>query len=171
MKKIKASCHDALFATVRKFEVINFALNEVPAIMEMLGLTKEQWAIGGSVAGMLYGIDFGRCPHDIDIIVKTTSISTHSAILSAHTALMGTVASYNPSCEKYSYIVGIIYIEGISHPINVILDNSSDYFIRERVGKVQLQHPTMIKYAKMSYKPQRMKDIKDIEAIIEWEHK
>ena len=52
-----------------KFEVINFALNEVPAIMEMLGLTKNQWAIGGSVAGMLYGIDFGRYPHDVDIIV------------------------------------------------------------------------------------------------------
>ena len=69
MKKMKVSCHHALFATVNKFEVINFALNEVPAIMEMLGLTKEQWAIGGSVAGMLYGIDFGRCPHDVDIIV------------------------------------------------------------------------------------------------------
>ena len=69
MRKMKTSCHNALFATVNKFEVINFALNEVPAIMEMLGLTKEQWAIGGSVAGMLYGIDFGRCPHDVDIIV------------------------------------------------------------------------------------------------------
>lgn len=69
MRKMKVSCHHALFATVNKFEVINFALNEVPVIMEMLGLTKEQWAIGGSVAGMLYGIDFGRCPHDVDIIV------------------------------------------------------------------------------------------------------
>lgn len=69
MRKMNVSCHHALFATVNKFEVINFALNEVPAIMEMLGLTKEQWAIGGSVAGMLYGIDFGRCPHDVDIIV------------------------------------------------------------------------------------------------------
>ena len=69
MRKMKVSCHHALFATVHKFEVINFALNEVPAIMNMLGLTKEQWAIGGSVAGMLYGIDFGRCPHDVDIIV------------------------------------------------------------------------------------------------------
>lgn len=69
MRKMKVSCHQALFATVNKFEVINFALNEVPVIMEMLGLTKEQWAIGGSIAGMLYGIDFGRCPHDVDIIV------------------------------------------------------------------------------------------------------
>lgn len=69
MRKMEVSCHHALFATVNKFEVINFALNEVPVIMETLGLTKEQWAIGGSVAGMLYGIDFGRCPHDVDIIV------------------------------------------------------------------------------------------------------
>ena len=69
MRKMKVSCHHAPLTTVHKFEVINFALNEVPAIMEILGFTKEQWAIGGSVAGMLYGIDFGRCPNDVDIIV------------------------------------------------------------------------------------------------------
>ena len=139
-------------------------------VARLLSISINKVYIGGSLALVLQEV-VNRDVHDIDIIVKTTSISTHSAILSAHNALIGTVASYNPSCEKYSYIVGSVYIEGISYPINVILDNSSDYYIRERVGKVQLQHPTMIKYAKMSYKPQRMKDIKDIEAIIEWEHK
>ena len=139
-------------------------------VATLLSISIDKVYIGGSLALVLQDV-VNRDVHDIDIIVKTASISTHSAILSAHNALVRTVASYNPSCEKYSYIVGIVYIEGISHPINVILDNSSDCFIRERVGKVQLQHPTMIKYAKMSYKPQRMKDIKDIEAIIEWEHK
>lgn len=139
-------------------------------VATLLSISLNNVYIGGSLALILQDV-VNRDVHDIDIIVKTDSISTHSAILSAHTALMGTVAPYNPSCEKYSYIVGIIPIEGISHPINVILDNSSDCYIRERIGKVQLQHPTMIKYAKMSYKPQRMKDIKDIEAIIEWEHK
>ena len=139
-------------------------------VATLLSISLNKVYIGGSLALVLQEV-VNRDVHDIDIIVKTTSISTHSAILSAHNALIATVASYNPSCEKYSYIVGSVYIEGISYPINVILDNSSDYYIRERVGKVQLQHPTMIKYAKMSYKPQRMKDIKDIEAIIEWEHK
>lgn len=139
-------------------------------VATLLSISLNKVYIGGSLALVLQEV-VNRDVHDIDIIVKTTSISTHSAILSAHNALRKTVASYNPSCEKYSYIVGIIHIKGIPYPINVILDNSSDYFIRERVGKVQLQHPTMIKYAKMSYKPQRMKDIKDIEAIIEWEHK
>ena len=139
-------------------------------VATLLSISLNKVYIGGSLALVLQEV-VNRDLHDIDIIVKTTSISTHSAILSALNALRGTVASYNPSCEKYSYIVGIIHIEGIPYPINVILDNSSDYFIRERVGKVQLQHPTMIKYAKMSYKPQRRKDITDIEAIIEWEHK
>ena len=139
-------------------------------VATLLSVSLNKVYIGGSLALVLQEV-VNRDVHDIDIIVKTTSISTHSAILSAHNALREAGASYNPSCEKYSYIVGTIHIEGISYPINVILDNSSDYFIRERVGKVQLQHPTMIKYAKMSYKPQRRKDITDIEAIIEWEHK
>lgn len=71
MNKIKRFHVSQLHNFISKFEVINFTLNEVPAIMEMLGLTKNQWAIGGSVAGMLYGIDFGRCSHDVDIIVPT----------------------------------------------------------------------------------------------------
>lgn len=66
---MELSCKHALLDNISKCEVVNFALNEVPAIMELLGFTKEQWAIGGSVAGIFYGIDFGRCPHDIDIIV------------------------------------------------------------------------------------------------------
>ena len=139
-------------------------------VATLLSISLNKVYIGGSLALVLQEV-VNRDVHDIDIIVKTTGISTHSAILSAHNALRETVASYNPSCDKCSYIVGIIHIKGISYPINVILDNSSDYYIRERVGKVQLQHPTMIKYAKMSYKPQRRKDITDIEAIIEWEHK
>ena len=139
-------------------------------VATLLSISLNKVYIGGSLALVLQEV-VNRDVHDIDIIVKTTNISTHSAILAAHNAPRETVASYNPSCEKYSYIVGIIHIKGTPYPINVILDNSSDYFIRERVGKVQLQHPTMIKYAKMSYKPQRMKDITDIEAIIEWEHK
>ena len=139
-------------------------------VATLLSISLNKVYIGGSLALVLQEV-VNRDVHDIDIIVKTTSINAHSAILSAHNALIGTVISYNPSCEKYSYIVGIIHIEGIPYPINVILDNSSKYFIREKVGKVHLQHPTMIKYAKMSYKPQRMKDIADIEAIIEWENK
>lgn len=139
-------------------------------VASLLSVSLNEVYIGGSLALVLQEV-VNRDIHDIDIIVKTTSIKAHSAILAAHNALRGAIVSDNLSCEKYSYIVGTIYIEGIPYPINVILDNSSDYYIRERVGKVQIQHPTMIKYAKMSYKPQRVKDITDIEAIIEWENK
>lgn len=156
--------------TINLVRLTHAATLAAEQIATLLSISLNKVYIGGSLALVLQEV-VNRDVHDIDIIVKTTSISTHSAILSAHNALMGTIASYNPSYEKYSYIVGIIPIEGISYPINVILDNSSDYYIRERIDKIYLQHPTMIKYAKMSYKPQRMKDIKDIEAIIEWEHK
>lgn len=157
--------------TINLIELTNTATLAAKQVASLLNVSLNNVYIGGSLALVLQEV-INRDVNDIDIIVKTTSISTHSAILSAHNALRGTVTSYNPSCDKYSYIVGTIYIEGISYPINVILDNSSNkYFIRDRVGKVYLQHPTMIKYAKMSYKPQRRKDIADINAIIEWENK
>lgn len=46
---------------------IEFALNSLPKIMEDLNVPK--WKIGGSVAGYLYGLNFNRIPHDIDVIV------------------------------------------------------------------------------------------------------
>ena len=156
--------------TIDLVKLTNAATLAAEQVASLLSVSLNKVYIGGSLALVLQDV-VNRDVHDIDIIVKTTSIKAHSAILAAHNALRGTVVPYNPSCEKYSYIVGIIHIEGMQYPINVILDNSSDYYIRERISKVQLQHPTMIKYAKMSYKPQRVKDIADINAIIEWENK
>lgn len=89
MTKMEISCNNALLSNLHKLDMITFTLNEVPAIMGILGLTKEQWAIGGSVAGMLYGIDFGRCPHDVDIIVPVGLMKViqdrvnHSVLFSA----------------------------------------------------------------------------------------
>lgn len=114
MRKMKTSCHNALFATVNKFEVINFALNEVPTIMEMLGLTKEQWAIGGSVAGMLYGIDFGRCPHDVDIIVPVGLMKViqdrvnHSVLFSTTNCTSSTDAEWGTNHFTFRAIEGQI---------------------------------------------------------------
>lgn len=114
MRKMKVSCHHALFATVNKFEVINFALNEVPAIMDMLGLTKEQWAIGGSVAGMLYGIDFGRCPHDVDIIVPVGLMKiikdrvSHSVLFSTINCTSSTDAEWGTNHFAFGAIEGQI---------------------------------------------------------------
>ena len=114
MKKMKESCYDALFATVSKFEIINFVLNEVPAIMEILGLTKEQWAIGGSVAGMLYGIDFGRCPHDVDIIVPVGLMKViqdrvnHSVLFSTINCTSSTDAEWGTNHFAFRAIEGQI---------------------------------------------------------------
>ena len=112
MRKMKVSCHHALFATVNKFEVINFAPNEVPVIMEMLGLTKEQWAIGGSIAGMLYGIDSGRCPHDVDIIVPVGLMKviqdrvTHSVLFSTTNCTSSTDAEWGTNHFAFRAIEG-----------------------------------------------------------------
>lgn len=112
MRKMKLYCHRALFTTVNKFEVINFALNEVPAIMEMLGLTKEQWAIGGSVAGILYDIDFERCPHDVDIIVPVGLMKViqdrvnHSVLFSTINCTSSTDAEWGTNHFAFRAIEG-----------------------------------------------------------------
>lgn len=160
MKKMKESCYDALFATVNKFEVINFVLNEVPAIMEILGLTKEQWAIGGSVAGMLYGIDFGRCPHDVDIIVPVGLVKiiqdrvNHSVLFSTINCTSSTDEEWGTNHFAFRAIKGQIidiieandfYNEGtkyapyrIYNKVNV-MSIKSLYFAKKRYNRAKDQ--------------------------------
>ena len=57
--------------TIMTNNAIKFTLECVPDIMNYLGLSETEYAIGGSMAGILYGINFDRVPHDIDIIVPS----------------------------------------------------------------------------------------------------
>uniref|UniRef100_A0AAU8MHE7 Uncharacterized protein n=1 Tax=Geladintestivirus 6 TaxID=3233138 RepID=A0AAU8MHE7_9CAUD len=57
--------------TIMTNNAIKFTLECIPDIMNYLGLNETEYAIGGSMAGILYGIDFDRVPHDIDIIVPS----------------------------------------------------------------------------------------------------
>ena len=163
MRKMKVSCHHALLATVHKFEVINFALNEVPAIMDILGLTKKQWAIGGSVAGMLYGIDFGRCPHDVDIIVPVGLMKiiqdrvNHSALFSTINCTSSTDAEWGTNHfafraiegqiidiieandfynEKAKYAPCKIYYHSMYNEVNVMSINHL-YFAKKRYNRAK----------------------------------
>ena len=57
--------------TIMTNNAIKFTLECVPDIMNYLGLSETEYAIGGSMAGILYGINFNRVPHDIDVIVPS----------------------------------------------------------------------------------------------------
>ena len=57
--------------TIMINNAIKFTLECIPDIMNYLGLKETEYAIGGSMAGILYGIDFDRVPHDIDVIVPS----------------------------------------------------------------------------------------------------
>ena len=57
--------------TIMTNNAIKFTLECIPDIMNYLGLSETEYAIGGSMAGILYGIDFDRVPHDIDVIVPS----------------------------------------------------------------------------------------------------
>lgn len=51
-------------------KVIDFALKNTIELMLRLGINQNNFFIGGSVAATIQGVDLGRTPHDIDIIVK-----------------------------------------------------------------------------------------------------
>ena len=57
--------------TIMTNNAVKFTLECVPNIMNYLGLSETEYAIGGSMAGILYGINFNRVPHDIDVIVPS----------------------------------------------------------------------------------------------------
>ena len=57
--------------TIMTNNAVKFTLECVPDIMNYLGLSEIEYAIGGSMAGILYGINFDRAPHDIDVIVPS----------------------------------------------------------------------------------------------------
>ena len=57
--------------TIMTNNAVKFTLECVPDIMNYLGLSETEYAIGGSMAGILYGINFNRVPHDIDVIVPS----------------------------------------------------------------------------------------------------
>lgn len=57
--------------TIMTNNAIKFTLECVPDIMNYLGLSETEYAIGGSMAGILYGINFNRAPYNIDVIVPS----------------------------------------------------------------------------------------------------
>ena len=69
----KTSCVSNSNKTIRetytKANMLVWARKNVEEIMRFLGVPNTNWALGGSVAAILYGIDFGRIPRDVDIIV------------------------------------------------------------------------------------------------------
>ena len=65
--KIKSHANQIIMTN----NAIKFTLECVPDIMNYLGLSETEYAIGGSMAGILYGINFNRVPHDIDVIVPS----------------------------------------------------------------------------------------------------
>lgn len=162
MRKMKESCYDVLFATISKLEVINFTLNEVPAIMEILGLTKEQWAIGGSVAGMLYGIDFGRCPHDVDIIVPVGLMKViqdrvnHSILFSTINCTSSTDAEWGTNHFAFRAIEGQI-IDIIE--ANDFYNEETKYASYRIYNKVNVMSLKSLYFAKKRYN--RAKDHDD----------
>ena len=71
MRKSNIKIKSHVIQTIMTNNAVKFTLECVPDIMNCLGLSETEYAIGGSVAGILYGIDFDRVPHDIDVIVPS----------------------------------------------------------------------------------------------------
>lgn len=151
------------------FNLILKATEDAKIVAKLLNVHPTQVRIGGSLALTMYGV-IDRDIHDIDVIVNIpkSKVNECCEVLYAHNNLIG--KKVGPlSVDKYSFLVGDLYQGEKVYPINVILDTSNSNIVCQTVNGIKLQHPTLVKFAKMSYVPRRPKDIDDINNIIEWE--
>lgn len=62
--------YNNILNTINAMNMVSFTMNDVPKIMQELGIRRDNYFIGGSIAAMLQGVNLSRTPHDIDIIVR-----------------------------------------------------------------------------------------------------
>lgn len=139
-----------VWATVNAKEIMNF-----------LGISNSNWAIGGSIAGMLIGIDFGRIPHDVDIIVPAGFIDViklkveNSTLFRAEPTTSSIDDEWGTKHFAFrsakGYTIDIIENKDFFDETRVLLDNVNIMAI-----------DALIKHKKMYHEE---KDIKDLELL------
>lgn len=152
------------------FKLTVKAVEAAKNVARLTGVAEHQVYVGGSLSLILQDV-MDRDIHDIDIIVNVDNPAKASMVintLKAHCALMQREGSISEVC--YSYFVGDILYNGNKYAINVIVDTARySWFVSTMIQGIKLQHPTIVKMAKLMYN--RPKDVKDIQAIIDWEIK
>lgn len=144
-------------------QLVNPTIETVKQVAILFGEPIGKIRIGGSLALALQIPEFQRPIHDIDIIIKESPGNT-----AKFRALMSLVQGTSYQSDTHSYTFDAIRVEG--HPVNIILDSSKTSGIEfKTLSGVPIQHPSLIKAAKLMY--HRKKDIKDIEIITNWEIK
>ena len=157
---VKRSMQIAIRRSYIKARMIVWAKVDVKEIMNLLGISNSNWAIGGSVAGMLYGVDFGRTPHDVDIIVPAGFVDIiklkveYSTLFRVEpTSLINDEWGIKHFAFKSAkgYVIDIIENKDFFDETYVILDDVNVTTI-----------PFLIKHKKMYH---REKDYKDLELL------
>lgn len=140
--------------------------------------------IGGSLAlaWQLPTYSINRDIHDIDIIVYAYDNSIDRIRQQVENLSMLSKVSLNKASsllidKQASPHIGdsfMLKLKVMGKYINLIVakykSNSIGNYIPERFEGVQVQHPSLIKEAKLGYKPVRQKDLRDITLIESWEH-
>ena len=161
----KTSVNRSMQTAIRKSytnaNMLVWAKRDVKEIMNILGISNSNWAIGGSVAGMLMGIDFGRTPHDVDIIVPAGFVDIIKLKVEYSTLFRAEPATSYIDDEWRTKHFAFKSAKG--YTIDII--ESKDFFDETRVILDDVNVigiDALIKHKKMYH---RFKDKKDLELL------
>lgn len=146
-------------------KVIDFALKNTIELMLRLGISQNNFFIGGSVAATVQGVDLGRTPHDIDIIVKQEDFdSIKERIKSSfwfEVMPSSTSSNVADGCRHYAFKIS-------NSPIIDIMARKTDIPFNKRyiIPKYGLAHIATLEEIIISKKIfNRWKDEQDINRI------
>ena len=156
-------------------KAIKFTLECVPYIMNYLGIANTDYAIGGSMAGILYGIDFKRVPHDIDVIVPLGTIAlikpiiNNSFILIEDTLTSSVDEEHGTNHYSFRTVKGFVIdiIEYVNFRNEKIQRDINNIYVKEhnsnKLNLIRIMGINTLIEAKKRYK--RTKDISDLELL------
>lgn len=157
---------------MKKFELIrltNAACEAAVEVANLIQIPTSRVKLGGSLSLVLQDI-IDRDIHGIDIIVNTPIKYECIKIQKCLAAFSKRAGKFSQVSDvSLSYYAGNINANGKKYAVNVILDTCNHKHMEyiPITKDICLQHPSITKWAKISYK--RPKDIDDIKAIEKWE--
>lgn len=144
-----------------------FCETQLFKVMNYFGF-RRNYCIGGSAAGLFYGIDFGRICHDIDIIVPKGSLVNFKEKL-ANDPFVRDCTPESSSDSKEKTVHYAFRISGCPFLIDIIesvVDEMEAYQIIHNGVSFYVASPKMLFEAKKHYT--RKKDIDDIKILAEF---
>lgn len=160
MKSKQTLVRENLVTIARCNDALSFCYNQLSDVLNIIGIS--EFAIGGSVANLLYGCQINRYPHDIDVIVPPNIVS--SAMLKVKNSPLF-IDEYSTSSIDEEFGTAHFAFRCAKGPIiDIIEDPDYDHHNKYSIRGIKvMDYKVLIENKRDNY--HRMKDSTDIIAM------